>query len=241
VAKKKRKQGGLSEGLQRRLISLAGLVAIVGAAALVLWAAGVLGGQGGGATESGARIESVELVEAPPVAGEDGLAVEPKEGSIAPDFIISDLEGERHRLSDFRGRPVYVNFWATWCIPCQRELPEIQELQDRHEGSLVVIAVNRREPLSLAKDYWENIPKLNGEPGLDLAVNGLDPDDTLYDEYRALGMPVSVFIDARGKVTRVYNGIIDLATMEESYAASVAAAEGGMADGDIRPGGGLGY
>ncbi|MEX0801574.1 MAG: TlpA disulfide reductase family protein [Dehalococcoidia bacterium] len=238
----KGRKGGPGKELQRRLMALAGLIVIVGGAALVLWVAGVLGGQGGGTTESGVKIEDVELVQAPPVEGEDDLAVEPKEGSIAPDFIVSDFDGERQRLSDFRGTPVYVNFWATWCIPCQIELPDVQELQDRHEGELVVIAVNRKEPLDLALEYYRAIPKLDGEPGLDLAVEGLDPDDTLYDEYRALGMPVSVFIDANGKIARLYNGIIDLATMEESYAAAVESADGGMAsDGGASPGGGFGY
>jgi thiol-disulfide isomerase/thioredoxin len=208
--------------LRARLVALAGLVAIVGGAALVLWLAGVLGGQGGGTTESGVKIESVALPDTPPAPGLGDLDVAPKEGSLAPDFEISDFEGTRYRLSDFRGTPVYVNFWATWCVPCQRELPDIQELADRHREGLIVIAVNREEPLDRAESYFRNIEKLNGEPGLDFDVNGMDPDDTLYDEYRGLGMPVSVFIDANGVVAKLYNGLIDLGTMEEAVAASAA-------------------
>lgn len=222
----KKKRGGARNDLQQRLVALGGLVVIVGVVVLVLLVAGVLGGQGGGTTESGVEIEDVLVLDAPEAAA-SGLEVAPKEGALAPDFELSDFEGNRVRLSDFRGTPVYVNFWATWCIPCQRELPDMQELHDRHGDELAIIAVNRAEPLDRAQSYFNNIEDLNGDPGISFTVNGLDPDDTLYDEYRALGMPVSVFIDAEGKVVDVHNGIIDLGTMEESYAAALASAPAG--------------
>jgi thiol-disulfide isomerase/thioredoxin len=170
------------------------------------------------------KIEDALVLETPPVTALGNLAVEPKAGSLAPDFEISDFNGARHRLSDFRGTPVYVNFWATWCIPCQIELPDMQELLDRHKDELAIISVNRAEPLGRAEAFFSNIEKLNGEPGISFTVNGLDVDDTLYNEYRGLGMPVSVFIDANGKVVKVFNGLIDLSIMEESLAEAVASA-----------------
>jgi thiol-disulfide isomerase/thioredoxin len=204
--------------LRARLTALAGLVVIVGGAALALFLVGVLGGQGGGETESGVAIQNAQVLAPPPAPGHGDLDVAPKVGSLAPDFEISDYDGDRHRLSSFRGRPVYVNFWATWCVPCQAELPDMQELLDRHEDDLVIITVNRREPLERARTYFQEIEKLNGETGISFSVNGLDPDDTLYGEYRGLGMPVSVFIDADGVVTRVNNGRIRLPQMEEAVA-----------------------
>ncbi len=233
--KKRRARG---RDLQARLTALAGLVVIVGGAALVLFLAGVLGGQGGGTTESGVKIEDVKLLAPPPAPGRGDLAVAPKVGKLAPDFEISAFDGSRHRLSDFRGKPVYVNFWATWCVPCQVELPDMQELLDRHNDELVIITVNRREPLERARLYFQNIEKLNGKPGLSFSVNGLDPDDTLYREYRGLGMPVSVFIDANGVVTRVNNGLIRLPQMEEAVA-EVMASE--APSGESAPGGSIGY
>jgi thiol-disulfide isomerase/thioredoxin len=224
MAKNKKKGSRIGRDLQARLTALAGLVVIVGGAAAILAVAGVLGGQGGGTTETGIKIENASVFDPPPVPGLGDLDIEPKAGSLAPDFDISDFDGARHRLSDYRGTPVYVNFWATWCIPCQRELPEVQELQDRHPDDLVIITVNRAEPLSRARSFFENIEKLNGEPGISFAVDGLDPDDTLYDKYRGLGMPVSVFIDANGKVVKVFNGLIDLSIMEEAVAEAVASA-----------------
>ncbi len=221
--KAKRAKGG-DHDLQSRLVALAGLVVIVGVAALVLSFAGILGNQGGGTTESGIDIEKVLVLEPPRAPGTESLDVSPREGELAPDFEISDFDGSRRRLSDFRGKATYVNFWATWCIPCQRELPDVQELADRHKEDLTVITVNRAEPLGRARDFFTNIEKLNGQPGISFTVNGMDPDDTLYNEYRGLGMPVSVFIDAEGKVVKVFNGLIDLSIMEESVANALASA-----------------
>lgn len=162
------------------------------------------------------------VLDPPPAPDLGDIEVAPKEGSLAPDFEISDFDGSRHRLSDFRGGPVYVNFWATWCIPCQRELPDIQALLDRHPGKLAVITVNRAEPLDRAESFFANIERLNGEPGVSFTVDGLDPDDTLYNEYRGLDMPVSVFIDAGGKVVKLFNGLIDLEIMEAAYQETVS-------------------
>lgn len=198
--------------MRRRLVALAGLVVIVGAAVAVLLAAGLLGNQGGGE-----GIESVLLLD-PPSGSREGLDVGPAVGKLAPDFEVSAFDGTRHRLSDFRGKAVYVNFWATWCVPCQVELPDMHELQAQHSDELVVIAVNRREPLDRAKTYFRNLSRNDGGTGVSFAVNGIDPDDTLYQEYRALGMPASFFIDADGVVTKVFNGLIRLPQMEEALA-----------------------
>lgn len=202
--------GGRS--LSQRLLALAGIVAIVGIVVVVLAAAGLIGSQGGGA-----GIEDVSLLDPPRAEAQADMDVGPKVGELAPDFEISDYDGTRHRLSDFRGSPVYLNFWATWCTPCIIELPEIQVLNDRH-GDLVVITVNRRESLDSAESFFENLPREDGGTGLSFDVNGIDPDDSLYDRYRAIGMPASYFIDRDGVVTDAFNGIIPLETMEEAVA-----------------------
>jgi thiol-disulfide isomerase/thioredoxin len=205
--------------IKSRLLALAGLVVIVGGAMAILFVAGVLGSQGGGE-----GIEDALVLDPPRGPGQEDLDVLPREDSLAPDFEISDFDGVRHRLSDYRGKPAYVNFWATWCGPCREELPEIQELLDRHEDDLAVITLNRSEPLDRAEEFFTNVEKLNGEQGVSFTVNGMDPDDTLYDEYRGLGMPVSVFVDADGKVVEVFNGRISLEIMEEAFAEAVASA-----------------
>lgn len=199
-------------GLSQRLIALGGLIVIVGLVLGALALAGLLGNQGGGV-----GISSVVLLDPAPVAAQPDIRVGPEPGKLAPDFEISSFDGTRHRLSDFRGKPVYINFWATWCLPCQLEMPDIQELQDRHIEDLVVITVNRREPLDRAESYFSGLPRKDGGTGVSFTVNGLDPDDTLYQKYHALGMPASIFIDKDGVVTRVVNGLIVLDQMEQLF------------------------
>ena len=204
---------------QQRLIALGGLAAIVGVAVLLLWIGGVLGNQG-----SGEGIEDVLVLDTPPAEGRGELQVGTQKGQLAPDFEISDYDGSRHRLSDFRGQAVYVNFWATWCGPCLIEMPDIAALQGEFGDDLVVVTVNRREPLDRAEAYFRNLPRLDGSTGVSFAVNGMDPDDTLFDRYRALAMPASYFIDPDGVVTTVGHGLISLEQMRTAVNESLAGA-----------------
>ncbi len=193
---------------QQRLIALGGLVAIVGVAVLLLWLGGVLGNQGGGE-----GIEDVFVLDTPPAEGAAELQVGTEKGQLAPDFEISDYDGSRHSLSDFRGQVVYVNFWATWCLPCLLEMPDIAALQEEFGDDLVIITVNRRESLDAAQTYFENLPLLDGGTGVSFTVDGMDPDDTLYDLYRAITMPTSFFVDADGVISIVGHGLISLDQM----------------------------
>lgn len=189
--------------VQQRVLLLAGLVAIVGAVVGVFLAIGLLG--------TNNDVETVELLDTPPAGAV--VDVGPSVGKLAPDFEVSDFDNQRHRLSDLRGKAVFVNFWATWCVPCQKELPEIDRLEDEFGEDLVVIVVNRRESLERSRDFLENVPNLEGGKGVDFAVNALDPDDTLYEAYRGLGMPTSVFVGPDGVVTSRADGLIDLDDM----------------------------
>ncbi len=207
--------------IKQRLLAMAGLLVIVGGAVGVLFAVGALGNQGGGAAEEGEQIRKVDLLETPPAPGLTSLSVSAEKGKLAPDFELSTLEGGRARLSDFRGKPVYLNFWATWCGPCRAEMPDIYRLQQEHM-ELVVISVNRSEPVESAESFLGNIEREGGEKGVRFTVDGLDPDDTLYRKYRGLGMPVSVFINGRGVVTRIWNGQMRFADMENAFAEALA-------------------
>ncbi len=194
--------------VQQRLIALGGLAAIVGVAVLLLWAGGVLGDRGGGE-----GIEDVLILDTPPAQGRGELQVGTQKGQLAPNFEISDFDGNRHKLSDFRGQVVYVNFWASWCLPCQIELPEMAALQEEFPDDLVIISVNRRESLDRAETYLRGIPLLDGGTGVEFTVNGMDPDDTLFDLYRGIAMPSSFFVDPDGVVSAVGHGLIVLEQM----------------------------
>lgn len=198
---------------RQRLIALGGLIVIVGAVLAVLLVAGVLGNQGGGK-----GIDKVRLLDTLRPSAHASLAVGPAAGEVAPDFEISAFDGTRHRLSEFRGKVVYVNFWATWCQPCVAELPDIADLLDGHASELVVITVDRAEPLDRARNFFATLRRNDGSTGVNFTVDGLDPDDTLFQKYRALGTPTSLFIDASGVISSVHFGAIDFKTMEQAVA-----------------------
>jgi thiol-disulfide isomerase/thioredoxin len=204
--------------LPQRLIALTGLAAIVGAALALLTVLGVLGGGDG--------VEPVRILEPPRGPGQETLAVGVEPGQLAPDFEISDFDGVRHRLSDFRGKVVYLNFWATWCLPCGIELPDIDTIEERHAGELAVIAVNRRQSVETAREWLAGLPRKDGGKGVSFTVNAVDPTDALYDRFARIvppPMPVSIFIDAEGVVRRAYYGLVTIDQMEEAVNEALAA------------------
>jgi len=204
--------------LRDRLVALTGLLAIVGVVLAALYL--------GGFFDSDGDAEAANLVDTPIPEGLEDLKVGPKAGELAPDFELSDFEGDRHRLSDFRGQVVYLNFWATWCVPCQAELPDIDRLQSEYGERLAVIEVNRGQSTGTARDFFEALGTLDGGKGVDFAVNGLDPDETLYERYLTLpiqAMPISVIIDERGVVSELANGQLRYDDMKEAVDKALAA------------------
>jgi thiol-disulfide isomerase/thioredoxin len=182
-------------------------VVFVGTALGGLWLAGVLFQvEHDGVTSDGVSLAPADTsVETP---NERGMTVGLQEGDLAPDFAVSSFEGQRFRLSDFRGRAVIVNFWATWCGPCKAELPDLSTLLERHgEERLAVLAVNYGETPRLAGDFIDAL-------AIELTAFAYDPKQDVSRRYAVTGLPVSYFIDARGVVARVVIGQLTPAIME---------------------------
>lgn len=202
--------------LRQRLIALVGVGAIVGVVIAGFWLAGVFDSAAG---------EPAALVETPSVDGVTDADVGPRAGDIAPDFEVTDTDGKRHRLSDFRGRAVFINFWATWCVPCQAELPEIYALQQEYGDRLVTVEVDRGESPDKARNFLDDVPRLDGGKGVSYTVNGLDPTEVVYKRYETLAIqvtPISIFVDERGVVTQLYNGQLDRDQMRQFIEAAIA-------------------
>lgn len=203
--------------LRQRLIALVGVGAIVGLVIAALWLAGVFDSAAG---------EPAALVDTPSVDGVEA-DVGPRVGEIAPDFEVTDTNGKRHRLSDYRGQAVFINFWATWCVPCQAELPEIYALHQEYGDRLAVIEIDRGESPDKARDFFDGAPRLDGGKGVSYTVNGLDPTEVVYKRYETLAIqvtPISIFVDERGVVTQLYNGQLDRDQMRQFIEAALASA-----------------
>lgn len=125
-------------------------------------------------------------------------------GEPAPDFTLPTLEGDTVSLSDYRGRPVLMNFWATWCAPCRREMPELVRVYNTHrDEGFVVLAVDLAD-----QDSIDDVRAFVEEFDMTFPVL-LDETGAVYNElYRLLGLPMSVFVDREGIITRIHIGIM---------------------------------
>jgi thiol-disulfide isomerase/thioredoxin len=115
-------------------------------------------------------------------------------GSEAPDFTVYDLEGNAHKLSDFRGKPVLLNFWASWCGPCQSEMPDFQKFYESHGDKVHFLIVN------LADGQQETVEAASAfiaEKGYTFPVY-YDTDIDAAAKYGVNVIPVSYFIDGEG-------------------------------------------
>ncbi len=126
------------------------------------------------------------------------------EGKPAPDFSLPDIRsesGDMITLSDFRGDVVYVDFWASWCLPCLRSLPEINELYSEYrDRGFEVIAITIDHPIEDAFEFLDDLD----EPIAYLIAG--DEDADVMDRYRVRGMPTSFLINREGVVTKIHEG-----------------------------------
>ena len=128
----------------------------------------------------------------------------PWKGGATPLFALPDLDAKQHRLVDYRGKVVLVNFWATWCEPCREEMPSLNKLRASLAGqAFAVLAVNLAEPESRIRRFQEQVP-------MDFAVL-LDRDTSVAKSWRARILPASYLIGPDGRIRYSVLGEIDWA------------------------------
>ncbi len=199
-----------SSYLERPLVRAAIAAALLAALAALYFAVRDSDGDGSGATLEGQPTRVGGLP-----TSETGIGPldsrRPLKGEPAPDFALRDLGGNVVKLSDLRGKVVWLNFWATWCAPCKKELPDIQKLYDEmREDGLVVLAINKEESAEDAGSFMRS-------RDLSLPVL-LDSDGAVYGQYRLQGLPDSFFIDREGNIAAIYFGFLNEKKMRERLA-----------------------
>ena len=129
-----------------------------------------------------------------PQVVEDPTGATEEKGSEAPDFTVYDLEGNAYKLSDFRGKPVLLNFWASWCGPCQMEMPDFQKYYESHGDKVDFVIVNLTDG---QQETVESASAFIAEKGYTFPVY-YDTDIDAAVKYGVSAVPVSYFIDAEG-------------------------------------------
>jgi len=132
-----------------------------------------------------------------------------KEGVAAPDFTGELMDGTSITLSELQGKPVIINFWATWCGPCVKEMPAFERLKDDFGDKIGIIAVNCGDDAGTVKDFVE-------ENGYTFPVV-LDEEYSISMLYPTNSIPYTVVLDAEGKVAHISTGALDADTMYERY------------------------
>ena len=131
----------------------------------------------------------------------------PLVGKAAPDFRLETLLGASVSLAQFRGRPVIVNFWASWCLPCRDEAPILRAAMDRYAGKgLVILGIVVNDPPENARKFAEEF-KLN-------YPNLLDPSGKTEVSYGVRGVPETFFINRSGLITYRKAGPLETGELE---------------------------
>ena len=139
-------------------------------------------------------VLAVLLVVAAPATAQDRQNLTPvADKPAAPDFDLMDINGERHRLSDYKGKIVIVNFWATWCPPCREEMPSMQRAwQPLEQRNVVMLAINVGEDedtiFEFTADYPVEFPLL------------MDIDSSVIKKWPVRGLPTTFVVDPQGRL-----------------------------------------
>jgi peroxiredoxin len=169
----------------------------------------------------GATGEGLGVVALPPALGND-TSTSTEIGGVAPDFVLETPDGDRLRFSDLRGKPVLVNFWASWCAPCREEMPEIVRAHDANaDAGLVVLAIDLQENADEVRGFADDF-------GMTFPIV-IDRNGQVADAWRiggpVEGIPASYFIDADGVVRARSFGPMSGETIEENLALILESAE----------------
>ena len=121
-------------------------------------------------------------------------------GDAAPDVTLDLLDGDSTRLSAFKGRPVVLNFWSSTCVPCLKEMPDIEQVWKSHDGKVAVVGVDVTDTEAAGR-------QMVAKTGVTYP-NGRDPGADVFAAFSGTALPRTVFIDADGTIVAVHNGAL---------------------------------
>ncbi|WBF55052.1 thiol-disulfide oxidoreductase ResA [Lysinibacillus sp. JK80] len=122
-----------------------------------------------------------------------------KIGDDAPNFTLVDMHGDKHNLEEYKGKGVFLNFWGTWCKPCEREFPIIDRYyNDYKEKDIQVLAINIAESDFVVQNYIDR-------KGLTFPVL-IDKNKSVMEAYNINPLPTTILINSEGKIEKIITG-----------------------------------
>ncbi|EEM82707.1 AhpC/TSA [Bacillus thuringiensis serovar huazhongensis BGSC 4BD1] len=136
-------------------------------------------------------------------------------GKSAPDFELTKLDGTNVKLSDLKGKKVILNFWATWCGPCQQEMPDMEAFYKEHKENVEILAINYTP--SEKGGGEEKVSNFAKEKGITFPIL-LDKNIDVTTAYKVITIPTSYFIDTKGVIQDKFIGPMTQKEMEKRVA-----------------------
>ena len=131
-----------------------------------------------------------------------------RKGALLGNLTLTDVNGKQVQLSDYAGRPVLINAWATWCPPCQAEMPDLNAYYKAHSSQgFVILAINAGESSAQASNFANQL-------GLTFPIL-LDPSESLMDALHIADFPTSILVGRDGVVKAIHIGRMTPAMLEE--------------------------
>jgi thiol-disulfide isomerase/thioredoxin len=145
----------------------------------------------------------------------------PAAAQTVPQLDLQDLQGGHHKLEEYKGKVVLLNFWATWCVPCASEMPLLGEMQKRYKDKIIVLAASIDDPVD--RDKLQPFLHEHKADNLTLLVGA--SLDTLSDFRMGLALPATVFFDADGKIVSKSEGALKRPDLEHRLAEMIGTTE----------------
>ncbi|MCM3704946.1 MULTISPECIES: TlpA disulfide reductase family protein [Cytobacillus] len=159
-----------------------------------------------GIVEQAGQMKKYDKIEDP-----EDLPIGLEKGNLAPDFQLTDMEGNPVKLSDYSGKAVLLNFWASWCPPCRAEMPHMEKLYKKYKDkNFVILAVN----LTNTEKNNGDAEKFVKELGLTFTIP-MDVKGVVGGDYNIMAYPTSYFIDSDGVIREKVLGALNEEYMEK--------------------------